>query len=243
MYSVNQAIILAGGLGTRLDTSNNPDKCKSLILHKDKPMIQYLLENLFASGFENVIIATWTHAFAQISQVVERLDFKEKVSVVIEDGGSLGFRGVVLNLSEKLDERFLVVCGHHPISKKHLEKMRDASSSVDIICSGYRKSRFSFGLDGSDVTETIFSNNELQKISANDDLPESDPLFIRNPYIISREFIQNTDFEKEDYFVSYIEKFSKQNNKKIDVVESDTPPEFDYDFELENTRIFLDSMS
>lgn len=242
MYSVNQAIILAGGLGTRLDPSNNPDRCKSLILHKGKPMIQYLLENLFASGFDNVIIATWTHAFVQISQAVEQLDFKEKVSVVVEDGGRLGFRGVVLNLSEKLDERFLVVCGHHPLSKKHLENMRDASSNADIVCSGYRKSRFDFGLDDNDAIETIFINNELQKVSVDDELPESDPLFIRNPYIISREFVQNTDFEKEDYFVSYIEKFSKLNNKKISVVESEMPPEFDYDFELENTRFFLDSM-
>ncbi len=242
MQKVNQAIILAGGLGTRLSPSNNPKKCKSLILHNEKSMIQYLLDNLFASGFEKIIVATWEHAFDDISQIVERLEYKDKVSVVVEDGGSLGFRGVILNLLEQLDERFLFICGHHPQTISHLKKMKDYSLDFDIVCSGYRKSRYSFGLEGDDFDQIVFSSSQIKKIPPNTVPDEEDPLFIRNPYIISREFIQNTDFEKEDYFVSYIEKFSKLNNKKISVVESDTPPEFDYDFELEDTRFFLDSM-
>ena len=72
---IEKAIILAGGLGTRLRplTDETP---KPLLPLKGKPIVQHIIENLQKHGVQNIILSIGYHA--------------EKIQNYFQDGSSLG---------------------------------------------------------------------------------------------------------------------------------------------------------
>jgi choline kinase len=120
--SVSQALIIAGGFGKRMNGLNNPLHCKSLIEYGGQSMLGHLLDHLKEAGIDRIIIATSSHAFDAISLIVSKKNLKD-VKVVVEDAGEFGFRRIPLKLKNYLDERFLMVCGHHPVSTLHIKNM------------------------------------------------------------------------------------------------------------------------
>ncbi len=54
---VNEAIVLAGGLGLRL-RSSIPDMPKAMAPVRNRPFLEYLLDNLIGFGIEHVILST-----------------------------------------------------------------------------------------------------------------------------------------------------------------------------------------
>jgi NDP-sugar pyrophosphorylase family protein len=104
-----QAVILAGGFGTRLRplTSTRP---KPLIPFANEPFLLHMLRQLAASGFNDVVLSTMylPEAFDELIPAAR----KAGVEVVLSSEDTpMGTSGAVKRLSHLLDETFLVFNG------------------------------------------------------------------------------------------------------------------------------------
>jgi len=97
-----KAIIVAGGLGTRLRPLTDK-KPKPFLPVKGKPMLEYAIENLQKYGISDIILAICYHA-DQIMAYFKGL----KYSVEKEP---LGTGGAIKQAAEGINEDFLVVWG------------------------------------------------------------------------------------------------------------------------------------
>jgi mannose-1-phosphate guanylyltransferase / phosphomannomutase len=104
-----QAVILAGGFGTRLRplTSTRP---KPLIPFANEPFLLHMLRQLAASGFNDVVLSTMylPEAFDELIPAAR----KAGVEVVLSSEDTpMGTSGAVKRLSHLLDDTFLVFNG------------------------------------------------------------------------------------------------------------------------------------
>jgi len=102
-----QAVIIAGGLGTRLRplTFNRP---KALVPLLNRPQILYILERLPPSVDE--VFIPVNYMFEQVRDFFQEFDTGRTVTV-IEEKEPLGTAGAVRNLSDRLDDTFAVCNG------------------------------------------------------------------------------------------------------------------------------------
>jgi len=105
---MTQAVILAGGKGTRL-ASRLAGKPKPLVDVDGVPLLQRQIEALVAHGVDDVIVLV-NHAADQIADFLAGLDLPVRVSL-IDDGDPRGTAGATLACLARLDERFLVIYG------------------------------------------------------------------------------------------------------------------------------------
>ncbi|MDD2957061.1 MAG: nucleotidyltransferase family protein [Lachnospiraceae bacterium] len=103
-----QAILLAGGLGTRLRKVVN-DRPKPMALVNEKPFIEYLLNNLKANGFSNIIMAVGYKG----SMIEDYFSTGEQLGLSIQysyEKEQLGTAGAIKNAESFIeDETFLVL--------------------------------------------------------------------------------------------------------------------------------------
>lgn len=104
-----QAVILAGGMGTRLAERLN-GRPKPLVDVAGIPLLSRQIETLKANGVDRVLLLI-NHAADQIARFcAENENFGIDVQLK-NDGEPLGTAGALLASFEALDERFLVVYG------------------------------------------------------------------------------------------------------------------------------------
>ncbi len=103
-----QAIILAGGMGTRLRplTYTLP---KPMLPVAGRPALAHLVEALALAGCREVIITT-NYLAESVELGLSRLNLPIPVACVKEDK-PLGTAGCVANLFDRLDDRFLIIQG------------------------------------------------------------------------------------------------------------------------------------
>lgn len=106
---IRQAVLLVGGRGTRLWplTANTP---KGLMPVAGVPFIEYQLGQLYDVGVEQVILATGLDQRDMWEDFVARRDRKPDVVLSFEDE-PLDTAGPVMQVLDRLDERFLVLNG------------------------------------------------------------------------------------------------------------------------------------
>ena len=106
---ISQAIILAGGKGSRLGvlTKNTP---KPLLKISGKPFIEYLIWNLARQGIEEIIIMTGFMSESFLKNYHNKSFFGSKVKIYNEDQ-PLGTAGCLVANLDKLDEKFWVING------------------------------------------------------------------------------------------------------------------------------------
>ena len=104
-----KAIILAGGLGTRLRplTDKTP---KPLLPINGKPMMQYAIENLKKNGITDIILGISYHADKIKDYFKDGKDFGVNISYSIEEE-PLGTGGAVKQAAEGMNEPFILVWG------------------------------------------------------------------------------------------------------------------------------------
>ncbi|MCA3565001.1 MAG: HAD-IIIA family hydrolase [Methylocystis sp.] len=107
--SVRQAVILAGGKGTRLQERLN-GRPKPLVDINGTPLLGRQLEILRQYGFTDVVILV-NHAADQIADFCADAAFADLHVTLINDGEPRGSAGALLAAFERLAERFLVVYG------------------------------------------------------------------------------------------------------------------------------------
>jgi histidinol-phosphate phosphatase family protein len=104
-----QAVILAGGKGTRLASRLN-GRPKPLVDVCGVPLLQRQIEQLAEQEVDHFVVLV-NHAADQIAEFLEAHDrFGCRVTLV-DDGEPRGTAGAVLQCLDQLDDRFLVVYG------------------------------------------------------------------------------------------------------------------------------------
>ncbi len=108
---VSQALILAGGKGTRLQpiTFEIP---KPLVLVGGKPMLEHTINHLKKHGIGNIILSLGYKAEKIIQYFGDGSNFGVKIDYVIEkEDEPLGTAGPIRLAKNKLDNNFLVLNG------------------------------------------------------------------------------------------------------------------------------------
>jgi D,D-heptose 1,7-bisphosphate phosphatase len=103
-----QAVILAGGKGTRL-ASRLGGRPKPLIDVLGKPLLERQVEQLRDYGVDRVLVLV-NHQAAQIEAFFAARDLGVHVQI-IDDGEPRGTAGAVYRARDRLDEEFLIVYG------------------------------------------------------------------------------------------------------------------------------------
>ena len=102
---MRQAVILAGGFGTRLSHIVS-DVPKPLAPIKGKPFLDYVIQTLKQQGFDNFVFLTGYKA-EQIEEHFKQL----KNTTFIKEETALGTGGAILNAFDKLQNEFFIING------------------------------------------------------------------------------------------------------------------------------------
>ncbi|WP_031482545.1 nucleotidyltransferase family protein [Maridesulfovibrio frigidus] len=105
----NVAVIMAGGLGTRLGdlTKTTP---KPMLPIGNKPVLEYIIESLFKHGFTNLMISVNYKSEIIKDYFKDGSDFGVQIEY-IEETKRLGTAGSLGLISRKLEHPFLVMNG------------------------------------------------------------------------------------------------------------------------------------
>lgn len=104
-----QAVIMAGGLGTRLRPLTN-DIPKPMVKIIDKPIIQCIIENLAKHGVRDIIVTLGYKPESITDFLGDGSQFGVRVRYSIEDS-PLGTAGGVKNVQDMLEDTFVVMSG------------------------------------------------------------------------------------------------------------------------------------
>jgi mannose-1-phosphate guanylyltransferase len=106
---IDTAIILAGGLGTRLKplTEKNP---KPLLPVLEKPIIQHTIENLQKHGITNIILSVGYKAEKIKDYFNDGSKFGVKINYVIENS-PLGTGGAIKKVAQNFTKPFFLLWG------------------------------------------------------------------------------------------------------------------------------------
>jgi len=128
MRSVTQAVILAGGMGTRL-AGRLAGKPKPLVVVDGLPLLQRQIEALARYGVDDVVLLI-NHAADQIEEFVTEADLPARVTLV-DDGSPKGTAGATLACLQRLEDRFVVVYGDtlFDLDVAHMIAVHDAAGA------------------------------------------------------------------------------------------------------------------
>ena len=95
MKRIRKAVIPAAGLGTRVLPATKAQP-KEMLVIVDKPALQYLVEELIASGIEEILIVTGRNK----SSIENHFDYSFELEKTLEEKGKLELLKVVDNISK-----------------------------------------------------------------------------------------------------------------------------------------------
>lgn len=128
-----QAVILAGGKGTRL-AERLGGRPKPLVDVCGAPLLERQLDNLFSNGIEEVLLLV-NHRADLIQSFVALHPMAAKIALV-DDGEPQGTAGALLAALPRLQERFVVVYGDtlfHVDLVHFIEAHRQAGADVSLL--------------------------------------------------------------------------------------------------------------
>jgi histidinol-phosphate phosphatase family protein len=129
---MTQAVILAGGKGTRLASRLN-GKPKPLVDVDGVPLLQRQIEALASQGVDDIVILV-NHAADQIEAFVGALDLPITITL-IDDGEPRGTAGATLACLDRLQDRFFVAYGDtlFDLDIRHMLDVHDASGAAATL--------------------------------------------------------------------------------------------------------------
>ena len=192
---MKQAIVLAGGKGTRLSSKLN-GLPKPLVDFCGKPLLWYQLKLLEKYGYDEVLILV-NHKAQMISDYINNLkDLQIKVKC-IEEKKPLGTAGSVLAIFDLLEDEFTVIYGDTILDVNLLKFYEFHKNSKFDISLFVHPNNHPFD---SDLVE-INSKNEIKAIHS---YPHDENLLTRNLvnaalYILKKESLPINLRGKEIY--------------------------------------------
>lgn len=228
---VKQAVVAAGGKGTRISPELNPNGSKVLIEHAGKTLFEHQLDSLIAGGVERFIVSTAYHTDRKIRDIVKVKNIDAIVMSISEMGS---FRWIPYYMQDLLDDRFMFVCGHQPLGPDFVREMLQSSQNSRFVASGY-EDRLFVPERAKHMKIQYNSENEALEV---EDQPAEVPngrILIDSPYILSKDMVfEFTDNNGQGEYSNYILNHYL-SGETLTVVKSPLPPEFDYDEELART--------
>jgi D-glycero-alpha-D-manno-heptose 1-phosphate guanylyltransferase len=200
-----EAIILAGGLGTRL-RSAVPDLPKCMAPINGVPFISYLIDNLINEGVTKFIFSLGYKSEAFISLIEEKLPMKN-FAVVIEDE-PLGTGGAIKLACKKAKDENVIALNGDSLFKVNLKKLMQFHLEKKSRCTLALKPMKNFDRYGSveiDSVQKIISFKEKQFIT--------NGCINGGVYAIKvASFLQNSLEDKFSMEQNYLEKYSSEGN-------------------------------
>ena len=220
---MKQALVLRGGKGTRLGplTRKTP---KPLVNVCGKPFLEHLLLKLVRYGFDKIILSAG-YLGDQIHKYFHgRQIYGVKIEVVIEDK-PLGTGGAILNILEKLDDKFMVLNGdtffdvnfndvkHYSLSKK-INKMNVIVTrfiktdgrygylelNEDNTVAKFREKKSSSKLEHVNAGIYIFNKKDLLSLKSEyvDKVSLEEQIL---PRLVTQKLLIAKTYRDQDYFV------------------------------------------
>ena len=200
-----EAIILAGGLGTRL-RSAVPDLPKCMAPINGVPFISYLIDNLINEGVTKFIFSLGYKSEAFISLIEEKLPMKN-FTVVIEDE-PLGTGGAIKLACKKAKEENVIALNGDSLFKVNLKELMQFHLEKKSNCTFALKPMQDFERYGSveiDAVQKIISFKEKQFITKG--------CINGGVYAIEvASFLQKSLEDKFSMEQDYLEKYSGEGN-------------------------------
>ncbi len=229
-----QAIVLAGGFGTRL-RSVVADRPKPMALINNKPFLEYILDKLNSEGFNKVVLAVgYMHEFIEnhFKNRYKNLD----VIYSIEDE-PLGTGGCIKKAFDYIDEEYAYVLNGDTYFDIDLVNMK-TKSSIMIACKYFENfSRYG---------KVIIENNKI--ISFKEKEENQTGYINAGIYLMKKDIFEgynlSTKFSLEnDFFNKYMDKLSidayQSDNYFMDIGIPEDYKAFEEDMKMDKA-LFLD---
>jgi len=141
-----KAVILAGGLGTRLRPLTN-DIPKPLLPIQGKPLIEHIIQNLKSHGIKEIVLSVGYRSEQIKNYFGDGSNFKVKISYCIEEQ-PLGTGGAIKESTKYLDEPFFLVWGDNlmDIDYKKLYHSYLQHNTLIIMALTHREDVENFGV-------------------------------------------------------------------------------------------------
>ncbi|RLF42197.1 MAG: nucleotidyl transferase [Thermoplasmata archaeon] len=124
---IKKAVILAAGEGKRLKpyTETMP---KVMIPVANKPIVEYVIDSVFKSGIEEIILIVGYRK----ETVMEYLREKENITYVTQDK-QLGTAHALLYARDYIDEPFIILAGDNIIDDKSVSRLIHSESKFSLM--------------------------------------------------------------------------------------------------------------
>lgn len=196
---IKEAIILAGGLGTRLrSVVSDVPKCMALI--GKKPFLHYLIEFLQKNGIENFIFSV-----GYLHEVIEKYlqenypHLPYKISLETEP---LGTGGAIKLAAEKTSQKNVLVCNGDTFYKIDVDQLNEFHLDKDASCTLCLKPMYDFDRYG-----VVELNNDQSIKTFKEKTFYSSGLINGGIYVLNiPEFLQENLPEKFSFEKDYLEK-------------------------------------
>ena len=130
---VHQAVVMVGGMGTRLRPLTN-DRPKPILPVLDKPCLSYLIGSLARGGVDEVILACGYRSEKMAAAIGDGT--KEGIRIVYSyEDEPMGTAGAIKLLEDRLDDTFVAVNGDVFADfdlKKEIEEHKRSKASITI---------------------------------------------------------------------------------------------------------------
>ena len=249
-YRINQAVILAGGLGSRLGniTKKIP---KPILKVNNKRFLDVLIENFTRYGFSKITLLT-SYKFKKFNKIYNNKSINSVKIKCINEGKPRGTGGALINSINKFDNYFLFCNGDTFFDINYLDFFLKSKKNKIInvaISNKNKKKRFSFvklnnnRISGFNVKNGNYVNSGYyivnkkklvnEKIKSRNSSLEKDifPLLIKKKEIayvkFKKEFLDigiKSDLKKAD---KYLKKILK---KKVAILDRDGVINYDYGY-------------
>lgn len=239
MRKVEQALIMAGGKGTRLGLGT-----KSHILYKGKIVLEYLIEGCIKAGIKNIVVALYPRdsekdiekeKFARLNILI---DTYPTIKFVRQESSS--FREAPDKLRKYLDQSkpFYLLCGQSPQSAVFLKKLSSQYKLGSIVASGYKYRHDYIVSIGRVMGKHVLEFKNIECTQPKDFIAMRNEEITHFPYILTFDFYDK--YLKKDGFKNRFEFYPNdllKDKGKVYVLKNPvTISEVDYEKDL--TKLF-----
>jgi len=229
---ITDIVIAAGGIGSRMSSALNPHHSKPLIEYNGEALIKLLINSAKSAGLKKFFISINKKNYQTIKSIIEPFHVFYKLK---QTGPN--FASVPTIFKNNLSKRFLVVCGHDYISPTQFKKLIEKAEKFDVVVSAYRN----INNETSNKRRIVRApNNKYIAVDLNADNISQDHTYVRNPYIINHDILQDVigdNFQRSAGYFIY--KRWKAHKIRIGVVGVNFPVEFDTDEEFQRFKKYL----
>ena len=238
MLKVDQALIMAGGRGTRLGMGT-----KSYILYKGRVLLDYVVESCVTAGVTNIVV------FLPSKDIEDDLEREkiDKVHRLIKSHPrirwiqypkelGLGFRGTPNEVKKHLGQKkpFFLLCGQSPQSASYLRKLGSLYKPDSIVLSGYRYRHEFFASIAKTKKNKVIDFTNIETIKPRDFRVRRSDYITHMPYVWNFEYYDK--IMKRDSLKSWVEfyplEFVKEGGKCFLVENPISVSEVDYKKDL-----------